>query len=313
MTRKSWWRFAQAVILVVVLWFAGQRLWQQWANTNRADLHVTLDPARLIVASVIVLATYLLLIETWRAVLARYGAKLPLGAATRIWFVSNLGKYIPGKIWQIGAMTVFVGRFGIGPGTAGAAAIVITVANVAAGFAFVLAAAAPSLSAWGGSRAALLATGILLLMLAAAPLMGRAWTSLAHRLGRPALAVRVPPTASLLALAGSAVAWALYGVAFRIFALAVLGAGDGRWLAWGAAYTLSYLVGYLTLIVPGGVGVREVTLTQILTTLGLTTPAQAVIVALTSRLWLTVLEIAPGVVALIANPDLRVTRTSPVS
>jgi uncharacterized membrane protein YbhN (UPF0104 family) len=313
MTRKSWWRLAQAVILVVVLWFAGQRLWQQWANTNRADLRVTLDLPRLIVASVIVLATYLLLIETWRVVLARYGSTLPFGAATRIWFVSNLGKYIPGKVWQIGAMTMFVGRYGIGPATAGAAAIVITVANVAAGFAFVLAAAAPSLSAWGGPRATLLATGILLLILACAPVMARAWTDIAHRFGRPTLAVRVPPTASLLALVGTAIAWALYGVAFRIFAQAVLGAAEGGWLAWGAAYTLSYLVGYLTLIVPGGFGVREVTLTQILTTLGLTTPAQAVIVALTSRLWITVLEIAPGVVALIANPDLRVTRASTVS
>lgn len=313
MTRKSWWRIAQAAILVVVLWFAGQRLWQQWTNTNRADLRVTLDLPRLILASLIVLATYLLLIETWRVVLARYGSTLPFGAATRIWFVSNLGKYIPGKVWQIGAMTMLVGRFGIGPSTAGAAAIVITVANVAAGFAFVLAAAAPSLSAWGGPRVALLVTGVLLLMLAGAPIIARAWTQLAHRFGRPALAVRVPPTASLLALAGSVVAWGLYGVAFRIFAIAVLGAGEGSWLAWGAAYTLSYLVGYLTLIVPGGAGVREVTLTQILTTLGLTTPAQAVIVALASRLWLTILEIAPGIVALIANPDLRVTRTSTVS
>ena len=313
MTRQSWWRLAQGVILVVVLWFAGQRLWQQWVSTSHADLHVTLDPVRLVVASVIVFATYLLLIETWRAVLGRYGSTLPFGPAMRIWFVSNLGKYIPGKIWQIGAMTMFVGRYGIAAATAGAAAIVITVANVAAGFAFVLAAAAPSLSAWGGPRATLVATGMLLLILGCAPLVGRGWTELAHRLGRPALAVRVPPTASLLALAGSALAWVLYGVAFRIFALSVLGTADGGWLAWGAAYTLSYLVGYLTLIVPGGFGVREVTLTQILTTLGLTTPAQAVVVALTSRLWLTVLEIAPGVLALIANRDLRVTRTSTVS
>src|SRR5690348_232065 len=224
MTRKSWWRLVQAVILVVVLVFAGRRLWQQWANTNRADLHVTLDLPRLIGASAIVFATYLLLIETWRVVLARYGSALPFGAATRIWFVSNLGKYLPGKIWQIGAMTMFVGRYGIGPATAGAAAIVITIANVAAGFAFVLAAAAPSLSAWGGPRAALLATGLLLLILAAAPIMARTWSDIAHRFGRPTLAVRVPPTASLLALTGSAIAWALYGMAFRIFAQAVLGA-----------------------------------------------------------------------------------------
>lgn len=313
MTRQNWWRVAQVIVSVVVLWLAGLRLWHQWIETNRADLHVSFDVPWVLVASVVVLVTYLLLIEVWRAVLALSGSQLPWAPATRIWFVSNLGKYLPGKVWQIGAMTALVGRYRISPAVAGAAAIVITVANVAAGFMFVLVAAARSLSTWGGTRATLFATTALVLLLCATPLAGKLWTRFARRLGKPTLAVSIPISTSLVSLAGSALAWFLYGVAFRLFALGVLGSVPGRWLEWGAAYTLSYLVGYLTLIVPGGVGVREVTLTQILTTLGLTTPAEAVILALTSRIWLTILELAPGVVAVFAGPDLRATETTAAS
>ena len=292
------------------MWFGGRRLWEQWVDTNRADLHVSLDLWRTVLASALVLATYLLLIEVWRAVLALSGSHLPRTAAVRIWFVSNLGKYLPGKVWQIGAMTAFVARYRIAPTVAGAAAIVITVANVAAGFAFVLVAAAKSLSVWGGPRAAWLLTIGLVVALCAAPLVAHGWSALAHRLGKPALAVRIPLSAAVLSLAGSFLAWALYGIAFRVFAFGIIGGAPGSWLAWGAAYALSYLVGYLTLIVPGGVVVREVTLTQILTLLNLTTPAQAVIIALTSRLWLTVLELAPGIAALFIGPDLRTSRTT---
>jgi glycosyltransferase 2 family protein len=309
MTRRTLWRVGQTLVVAIVVWFAGARLWQQWNQTSRGDLRISLDVPLLLIASLIVFATYLLLIEVWRAVLARYGKSLPRGGATRIWFASNLGKYVPGKIWQITAMTMFVTRYGVTAATAGAAAVLITIANVAAGFAYVLAVGAQSLSSWGGSRATVFATVVLIVLLSAAPLLADGWSVLARRLHRPHLAVRMPVGASVIALLGSAVAWMMYGVAFRLFAESLIGATTGSWFAWGGAYTLSYLVGYLTLISPGGLGIREVTLSQLLTSLSLTTPSQAIVVTLASRLWLTVLEIAPGIVALLASRDFRAGRT----
>jgi glycosyltransferase 2 family protein len=309
MTRRTLWRVGQTLVVAVVIWFAGTRLWQQWNQTSRGDLRISIDVPLLLIASLIVFATYLLLIEVWRAVLARYGKSLPRGAATRIWFASNLGKYVPGKIWQITAMTMFVTRYGVTAASAGAAAILITIANVAAGFAYVLAGGVQSLSSSGGSRATLLATVVLIVLLSAAPLLADGWSVLARRLRRPHLAVRMPVGASVIALLGSAVAWMMYGVAFRLFAGSLIGTTTGSWFAWGGAYTLSYLVGYLTLISPGGLGIREVTLSQLLTSLSLTTPSQAIVITLASRLWLTILEIAPGIVALLLSPEFRAGRT----
>jgi uncharacterized membrane protein YbhN (UPF0104 family) len=309
MMRRTLWRVGQTLVVAIVIWFAGARLWQQWNQTSRGGLRISLDLPLLLIASLIVLATYLLLVEVWRAVLARYGKSLPRGAATRIWFASNLGKYVPGKVWQITAMTMFVTRYGVTAPIAGAAAVLITIANVAAGFAYVLAGGVQSLSSWGGSRATVFATVVLIILLSAAPLLADRWSVLARRLHRPHLAIRMPLGASVIALLGSAVAWMMYGVAFRIFAESLIGTTMGSWFAWGGAYTLSYLVGYLTLISPGGLGIREVTLSQLLTSLNLATPSQAIVITLASRLWLTVLEIAPGIVALILSPDFRAGRT----
>jgi len=65
-----------------------------------------------------------------------------------------------------------------------------------------------------------------------------------------------------------------------------------------AVYTSSYLVGYLTLIAPGGIGVRETMLVAGLSTLGLASEPNAWVLAVVSRLWLTILEIVPGVLFL---------------
>jgi hypothetical protein len=35
----------------------------------------------------------------WRAVLADYGGRLPLAGGLRVFFLSQLGKYLPGSIW----------------------------------------------------------------------------------------------------------------------------------------------------------------------------------------------------------------------
>src|SRR5881227_2489813 len=123
MTRRTLWRVGQILVVAIVVWFAGARLWQQWNQTSRGGLRISLDVPLLLIASLIVFATYLLLVEVWRAVLARYGKSLPRGAATRIWFASNLGKYVPGKVWQITAMTMFVTRYGVTAAIAGAAAV----------------------------------------------------------------------------------------------------------------------------------------------------------------------------------------------
>jgi uncharacterized membrane protein YbhN (UPF0104 family) len=55
----------------------------------------------------------------------------------------------------------------------------------------------------------------------------------------------------------------------------------------------------LFLFLPGGIGPREGVMVVLLTGLHLNTPKQALLIAVASRVWLTVLEIVPGLLFLI--------------
>ena len=71
-----------------------------------------------------------------------------------------------------------------------------------------------------------------------------------------------------------------------------------------AVYTASYLIGFLAIFAPGGIGVREAALAGLLISLRLATPADAALLAAASRIWLTVVEILPGL-AFLPGTSLR--------
>lgn len=288
------------VLAVVLVAFAALYLWRQWQSASREQLHVAINIPCLLIASVIVLATYALLIETWRRVLATYKSRISFVDAAHVWFVSNLGKYVPGKIWQVTAMTAMTTSLRVRAVDAGSAAAVITVVNILAGFGIVVAAGSGLLHSLGVAyeRATIVATVVLVVALIAAPWTARLVSRAASRaLGRE-LTLVAPSRATWISLVGCSISWAAYGLAFQFFVRAIVGRSDGAWSAYLAVYTLSYLVGYLTIFAPGGIGAREFVLVSALKALNLATPAEAALIAVTSRLWLTVLEIVPGLLFL---------------
>jgi hypothetical protein len=86
----------------------------------------------------------------------------------------------------------------------------------------------------------------------------------------------------------------LYGVAFWLFARGITPRATGNASSYIAVYTGSYLAGYLALFAPGGVGVREAVLVIAMPKFDLASAPDAAVIAITSRLWLTILEILPG-------------------
>ena len=242
------------------------------------------------------LAAHGVLVQTWRSVLAGWDARLPFWTAARIWSVSNLGRYVPGKIWQIGAMAAMARDVGVSPLAASGSAILGTLVNLLAGFLVALIGGRTLLERSAGGRGTV---AVLLVVFAAVSLMAmpavlpRVAKWLGRVTGRP-IDVRLPARVVLYALGGNIVAWLLYGAAFQLFVTGVLGHAAGGYAEYLAAYTISYLVGYLVLFAPAGIGAREGAMVAVLAFAGLTTRPEAALVALASRVWLTLLEVVPG-------------------
>jgi hypothetical protein len=284
-----------------VLFFIGRTLVAQWNEFRGQPLVARPRGGDIVGSSALVLVTYGVLVQTWRVMLGAYAQRLSFWSAARIWSVSNLGRYVPGKIWQITAMGMMAHREGVSAVASTGSAILSTIINIACGIALVLA----LVWRWlGALRSDARTAGVVLLILAVAGLASLPWVlprvaTFAARVTGRQIALEAPPPRSIVAaITGNVIAWVLYGMAFMWLVRGVLGDAAGATWQYVAVYTASYVVGYLFLILPGGIGPREGVMVALLTSLQLMTPKQAWLVAGASRVWLTVLELVPGLLFL---------------
>ena len=294
---------AQLILAAIVLAFAALAIARQWDDVRGAALEATPRWGIIVVSVLPVLAAYGLLVQTWRLLLGGWNARVSFATAARIWFISNLGRYVPGRFWQVGAMGVLAQRAGVAPAAAIGSALVATIITTLVGFAIVFASGLRVLEAMAIDPTAM-RLGVLLFIalgvaLLAAPLYLPRLASAIRLLTGRDIDLPAPSQRSVwFAAAAAALSWILYGIAFRIFAAGTIGALPGTIAAYVAVFVASYLVGYLVLFAPGGIIFREAAMIAGLTTLGLTTVPQATLLALASRLWLTLIEVTPGVILL---------------
>lgn len=283
---------AQVLVIVAVTWFAGTSILEQWNDARAAGFDVAPHWGWVALSCLLVLAAYAVLIEAWRAMVIGWGSQLRYADAARIWFVSNLGRYVPGKVWQITAMAVMAERAGVSRYAAAGSALLVNLVNLIAGVGVV---AVTSAGLLGNAALMITASALLLALLLLTPRLLPLLVRIYERVRRrpahvPALSQRPIWVAAL----ASAVAWGLYGLAFKLFSEGVAPSSSGSVGSYVAVFTMSYLAGYLFLPAPGGIGVREGALLALLGQLQLATGGAGAIIAATSRLWLTVLEVLPG-------------------
>ena len=299
------WRVIQLVLLLATLAFVGAALMRQWREVRAVAVDTHVAWHWVFLSGAIVLAVHASLVQSWRIVLSGWGSPLPFAAAVRIWTISGLGKYLPGKLWSIGAMSVLTQREGGSSVAAAGAALLGTLLNLGAGFGVVALCGAPVLRTFDRwvRVLAMLGSGIFVVGVLILPwILPPALERVARWRGMPPLERHLSPRIIWLATLANIIAWLGYGLAFMVFARGVTPQIVGAPVDFIAAYTASYVIGYLSLFTPGGLGVREALLTAVLVSLGMALAPAAMFLALASRVWLTILEVLPGLVSLAVTP-----------
>jgi glycosyltransferase 2 family protein len=299
----------RGTLLAFTFGFIAWGLHRQWGEVEAAARTLDIAWEWIAAASAIVLATYAALIQSWRLLLAGWGGSLSYGKAVQIWTVANLGRYLPGKVWSIGALGVLASREGVSGVAAAGAAVLGTVLNIGAGFgvsvifgADLLDSIAPGLKRLSAAAAVLFVVGVAALPFFLPSLLDR----FARWRGLPLAEQHLKNGEVWLAAAINTLAWVGYGAAFACFARGVTPGVNANPVLFTAVFAASYLVGYLVLFSPGGLGFREVALSALLITAGAAGQGDAAILGATSRLWLTVLEVVPGLIGLLLmSPSQR--------
>ncbi len=214
---------------------------------------------------------------------------LPQFVSIRLFMIANLGRYVPGKVWQIAGLVALSKRHDVPASTAMAGAVLSQGIGLASA-AFIGLWSLWSLAgaeAWRWSVPVILGAG---LVLGLAPPVFHAVVDLWFRLAKTAKPEGLSP--------GDAVGWLLLGLGTWIaysfaFWLLVESLGpDVGVLTAASAFSAAYVLGYLMVFAPAGLGVREGFLVALMAPqIG---AGAAGAVAVISRLWTTAVEVAPS-------------------
>jgi uncharacterized membrane protein YbhN (UPF0104 family) len=288
----------RAAFLLLAVALGGYAVADQWSQVRSGFAELGLPI--LLAALVVTVLAWTAMMTAWRGLLAAFGSPLPWRDAARVFFLGQLGKYVPGSVWSVVAQ-MELGRAHRIPRRRSAAVAVLTMLVALTTGLIAAAATLP----WAGSHAT---AGYRWAFLAAPLLLG----CLHPRVVNPALAVlfRVTRRPALehpltgraigAAVGRSLVGWLLAGI--HIWLLAVrLGAPSGKtFLLAVGGFAFAWSVGFLVVFAPAGAGVREVILVAALSPV--LDPGKATAVALASRLVTIAADLVAAGMAALKRP-----------
>jgi hypothetical protein len=289
-------------VVALILFFMGRALYLNWQSLQGYEWQINYPLLALAVLAAT--ATLSLYVWQWRFTVLRLGTSISYSQAFRIWFLANLGRYVPGKVWQFVGWFYLSEQAGIGR--------VQTLTSLAVNLGL------QTLTGLGLGVAVLVITRggelrtrfwplLLLIPLGAVALQPRIMEAVLNwglkRLHREPVILGLRARDMAFFTLAHILCWVAYGVAFYLFVCSVHPVPLSELLVLGASYAAAWVIGFLSFLTPGGIGIREGVLAYLL---GFWLPVPiAIVVGLLSRIWVMAGELIGTGIAWRIGPPVR--------
>lgn len=290
------WGLCAAVLLFVSL--RASQLWQ------RGELHeLSLQWKWVLLAIVAYQLSWIPSAWYWKRLLREMGQSVEWFDCLAAYYCGHLGKYIPGKA------TVLIIRAGMLKSRGQSAAVAAVTATfetlLMMGTGLAIGLALFPVTHWPPQWAETIAFPwvmpllIVTAVIVALPLISFLLTRIAtlatpRSLQDPQRPIRISIRTILVGLCAFSVSWGMLGLSLGFSLQAISGSSSGitsldltQWPVWTGAIALATSIGFIAIFAPGGIGVREALLIEILQIQPAITEKQAVVVSVLLRLiWL---------------------------
>ncbi|HEU4557466.1 MAG TPA: YbhN family protein [Longimicrobium sp.] len=289
----GWWKKAAAAALIAAAaWFLFATIRDNWAQVRQHPWQVN---GVLLGASVAALVAVLAWgVFVWSLVLRRFEhAPVKLGTLQRIWFLSNLARYIPGSVFQFVTAAQLSRSSGLSAGVLLTSLLVHTALSLLAAVvvsAWTLASSSfPTLPAlWIGAGVTACAV-----MMVHPRLLNGVFALVTQIAKRQVVRWNGSWAYGVALLCAGTLSWVLYGGAYYLFIRSLTPVGVDAIPVLTGVNALSFVAGFLTPL-PGGIGPREAAMTALLH--GVLPAGVAGVIAVAARLWNVAGEVIGGLI-----------------
>ncbi len=286
----------------IIVYFLVRQLDNNWSDIASGDWKIAWP--YLILSAATLFIAYLFLAQAWRLIIFGFGLKPGFIGSFRVMYLAQLGRYIPGKIWQVVGMVGVANQIGIPSSVSLASFALAQIYYLPAAFLLI-----PLLLGDPGKFESLKFLGnlfyifaaILVLICLAIFLMPRGIGRLLNfalcMLKKDEVSYNPSFLNRMAIFAVYLVSWILMGISFKLFIVAVSPETEISYSFAAGTYIASYVIGYLSIIAPGGLGVREAILAAIMQVI-MPFPS-ATLIAFANRFFITIVEAIVSLLALL--------------
>lgn len=304
-SKKILWRALQVFILGLILYFLGLQVFRNWQQV--VDYNWQLNWLYIFAALISVIVTFFIFSSVWNIIIHALDKRhLSLAKSFKIAYLANLGRYIPGKIWQMFGMIYLAKKEGITEEEAvtsfGLSQVFAIPSGLLSGLLYL--GVYPDIVA-RYSKMDFLSTGVIviaigifivsLIVVFFPQVMETVLNKIFTLMKRKPIRLRMNKSLAAAIYGGYFLAWSMYGFSFWLF-LHGITAQTVPLLPMAGIFIVAYQIGYLFLFAPGGVGPREAMMAMLLAPFF--GPGITAALAIATRIWLIAAEAVSAVIAL---------------
>jgi len=285
-TKKIIKRILQVLLILVIFYFLARNLYLNWNKIVQYDWNI--NYYFLTYSFVLFVVGSILIALGWNLILRVLGGKLGYKRALKIFFITDLAKYVPGKVWTIVGKVYLCAKEGIPIAKTSASVVIQPLIQVIAGILIFLL----SLPFWTKTSGfmsklylflPLIPIGLILLHPA---IMTKPLNFVLTRLKQKPIELNIKYRDILLILLLWCGLWIITGIASYFLVISIYSFPISQLPVIIGIFSIAGISQFLT---PSGIGVLEGVLTVLL---GLYLPVHiAIFIALLARVWKTVTEL----------------------
>lgn len=297
--RRRWRTAVRWLVVAAIFAFIGRGIVDGWEELTEA--HLSFRVAWLL-ASIVLLGLYMIgRALVWHYLTTLLGCAIPVAQAIMAWFHSQLGKYLPGKVFLYLGRLHYYTRHGQGAGRVSLAFGLELVATFSASILTVLIAALTIESSRIDALRPAMAGALAIFLLILHPRILTIVIEIAARiLRRKPFPITLRYVELLRFVALYMVNWIVFGLSLYAFINSFFAIAPNSVLFLAGAFSLASLLGMVAILVPSGLGVREGVLGVFL--IQLMPQPVALAAALAARIWFTMVElVGVAIVSIVAK------------
>jgi len=290
-----------AVFVGLIFYFIGKNLYVNWGQLSALD--VRWDIKYLVLSLVVLLIAWLISVNIFKYIFSLLGHEISYVNVFIIYFRSMGGRYIPGKFWQLAASAYFTSRIGVSEAAGfttflvgqvySMIAVLITFAIMFFSGAFKL----PELLLSGLKWPAALMVIILVAFALYPKLIEKPLNTVLSYLKRDPIKMNISVGKGISLTLYFIFNWFVFGFAFWLFTNSFIYTPLVKFIGLSVILSTSVILGYLAVLVPGGLGVREGAIVLLLNSFGGYPIPLPSVMAIGFRIVITISEIILSVFA----------------